>query len=123
MDKNKIKKFAINARKSLRDTTEVQLANLGITDEKINDELSISTKDKKYYVDDNENNALTGKQIGWRKDVVNELKNRGYDDDPKTVFDDFIEEVAYTWFNRIIAIRFMEVNNYLPSRVSVLTSE
>ena len=123
MDKNKIKKFAINARKSLRDTTEVQLANLGITDEKINDELSISTKDKKYYVDDNENNALTGKQIGWRKDVVNELKNRGYDDDPKTVFDDFIEEVAYTWFNRIIAIRFMEVNNYLQSRVSVLTSE
>ena len=107
----------------MRDTTEVQLANLGITDEKINDELSISTKDKKYYVDDNENNALTGKQIGWRKDVVNELKNRGYDDDPKTVFDDFIEEVAYTWFNRIIAIRFMEVNNYLPSRVSVLTSE
>ena len=75
MDKNKIKKFAINARKSLRDTTEVRLANLGITDEKINDELSISTKDKKYYVDDNENNALTGKQIGWRKDVVNELKN------------------------------------------------
>ncbi len=123
MDKNKIKKFAINARKSLRDTTEVRLANLGITDEKINDELSISTKDKKYYVDDNESNALTGKQIGWRKDVVNELKNRGYDDDPKTVFDDFIEEVAYTWFNRIIAIRFMEVNNYLPSRVSVLTSE
>ncbi|WP_261787388.1 BREX-1 system adenine-specific DNA-methyltransferase PglX [Lactobacillus taiwanensis] len=123
MDKNKIKKFAINARKSLRDMTEVRLANLGITDEKINDELSISTKDKKYYVDDNENNALTGKQIGWRKDVVNELKNRGYDDDPKTVFDDFVEEVAYTWFNRIIAIRFMEVNNYLPSRVSVLTSE
>ena len=123
MDKNKIKKFAINARKSLRDTTEVQLANLGITDEKINEELSISTKDKKYYVDDNESNALTGKQIGWRKDVVNELKNRGYDDDPKTVFNDFVEEVAYTWFNRIIAIRFMEVNNYLPSRVSVLTSE
>lgn len=123
MDKNKIKKFAINARKSLRDTTEVQLANLGITDEKINDELSISTKDKKYYVDDNESNALTGKQISWRKDVVNELKNRGYDDDPKTVFNDFVEEVAYTWFNRIIAIRFMEVNNYLPSRVSVLTSE
>lgn len=123
MDKNKIKKFAINARKNLRDTTEVQLANLGITDEKINDELSISTKDKKYYVDDNESNALTGKQIGWRKDVVNELKNRGYDDDTKTVFNDFVEEVAYTWFNRIIAIRFMEVNNYLPSRVSVLTSE
>ena len=123
MDKNKIKKFAINARHHLRDTVEVKLAGLGITADKINNELPISTTDKKYYVDDNENNALTGAQIGWRRDIVNELKNRDYDNDPKTAFNDFVEEVAYTWFNRIIALRFMEVNNYLPSRVRVLTSE
>lgn len=123
MDKNKIKKFAINARHHLRDTVEVKLAGLGITANKINNELPISTTDKKYYVDDNENNALTGAQIGWRRDIVNELKNRDYDNDPKTAFNDFVEEVAYTWFNRIIALRFMEVNNYLPSRVRVLTSE
>ena len=123
MDKNKIKKFAINARHHLRDTVEVKLAGLGITADKINNELPISTTDKKYYVDDNENNAVTGAQIGWRRDIVNELKNRDYDNDPKTAFNDFVEEVAYTWFNRIIALRFMEVNNYLPSRVRVLTSE
>lgn len=123
MDKNKIKKFAINARHHLRDTVEVKLAGLGITADKINNELPISTTDKKYYVDDNENNTLTGAQIGWRRDIVNELNNRDYDSDPKTAFDDFVEEVAYTWFNRIIALRFMEVNNYLPSRVRVLTSE
>lgn len=123
MDKNKIKKFAINARQHLRDTVEVKLAGLGITADKINNELPISTTDKKYYVDDNENNALTGAQIGWRRDIVNELKNRDYDNDPKTAFNDFVEEVAYTWFNWIIALRFMEVNNYLPSRVRVLTSE
>ena len=123
MDKNKIKKFAINARQHLRDTVEVKLAGLGITADKINNELPISTTDKKYYVDDNENNAVTGAQIGWRRDIVNELKNRDYDNDPKTAFNDFVEEVAYTWFNRIIALRFMEVNNYLPSRVRVLTSE
>ena len=123
MDKNKIKKFAINARHHLRDTVEVKLAGLGITANKINNELPISTTDKKYYVDDNENNALTGAQIGWRRDIVNELNNRDYDSDPKAAFDDFVEEVAYTWFNRIIALRFMEVNNYLPSRVRVLTSE
>lgn len=123
MDKNKIKKFAINARQHLRDTVEVKLAGLGITADKINNELPISTTDKKYYVDDNENNALTGAQIGWRRDIVNELNNRDYDNDPKTAFNDFVEEVAYTWFNRIIALRFMEVNNYLPSRVRVLTSE
>ena len=123
MDKNKIKKFAINARQHLRDTVEVKLAGLGITADKINNELPISTTDKKYYVDDNENNAITGAQIGWRRDIVNELRNRDYDNDPKTAFNDFVEEVAYTWFNRIIALRFMEVNNYLPSRVRVLTSE
>ena len=123
MDKNKIKKFAINARQHLRDTVEVKLAGLGITADKINNELPISTTDKKYYVDDNENNAVTGAQIGWRRDIVNELRNRDYDNDPKTAFNDFVEEVAYTWFNRIIALRFMEVNNYLPSRVRVLTSE
>lgn len=123
MDKNKIKKFAINARQHLRDTVEVKLAGLGITADKINNELPISTTDKKYYVDDNENNAVTDAQIGWRRDIVNELRNRDYDNDPKTAFNDFVEEVAYTWFNRIIALRFMEVNNYLPSRVRVLTSE
>ena len=123
MDKNKIKKFAINARQHLRDTVEVKLAGLGITANKINNELPISTTDKKYYVDDNENNAVTGAQIGWRRDIVNELRNRDYDNNPKTAFNDFVEEVAYTWFNRIIALRFMEVNNYLPSRVRVLTSE
>ena len=123
MDKNKIKKFAINARQHLRDTVEVKLAGLGITADKINNELPISTTDKKYYVDDNENNAVTGAQIGWRRDIVNELRNRDYDNNPKTAFNDFVEEVAYTWFNRIIALRFMEVNSYLPSRVRVLTSE
>ena len=38
-------------------------------------------------------------------------------------FDAVIEEVAYTWFNRLIAVRFMEVNDYLPSRIRVLSSE
>ena len=123
MDKGKIKKFAVNARRDLRNSVQVKLAKLGITEDKINDELSISTVDKKYYVDDNENNALIGTQIKWRRDIINELKNRNYDNDPKTAFNDFVEEVAYTWFNRIIALRFMEVNNYLPTRVRVLTSE
>ena len=123
MDKSKIKKFAINARRDLRNSVQVKLAQLGITEDKINNELPISTVDKKYYVDDNENNALIGTQIEWRRDIVNELKNRNYDNDPKTAFNDFVEEVAYTWFNRIIALRFMEVNNYLPTRVRVLTSE
>ncbi|NRO57779.1 BREX-1 system adenine-specific DNA-methyltransferase PglX [Lactobacillus helveticus] len=123
MDKNKIKKYAINARTELIDAIKVKLATLGIDENKIQEKLSISTADKEYYVDDNEANALTGAQIGWRKDIVAELNRHGYQEDSKTAYKDFVEEVAYTWFNRIIAIRFMEVNNYLPSRVRVLSSE
>lgn len=123
MDKNKIKKYAINARTELINAIKVKLATLGIDENEIQDKLSISTPDKEYYVDDNEANALTGAQIGWRKDIVAELNRHGYQEDSKTAHKDFVEEVAYTWFNRIIAIRFMEVNNYLPSRVRVLSSE
>ncbi|GAA0039332.1 BREX-1 system adenine-specific DNA-methyltransferase PglX [Lactobacillus amylovorus] len=123
MDKNKIKKYAINARTELINAIKVKLATLGIDENEIQDKLSISTPDKEYYVDDNEANALTGAQIGWRKDIVAELNRHGYQEDSKTAYKDFVKEVAYTWFNRIIAIRFMEVNNYLPSRVRVLSSE
>lgn len=123
MDKNKIKKYAINARTELIDAIKVKLATLGIDENKIQEKLLISTADKEYYADDNEANALTGAQIGWRKDIVAELNRHGYQEDSKTAYKDFVEEVAYTWFNRIIAIRFMEVNNYLPSRVRVLSSE
>lgn len=123
MDKNKIKKYAINARTELIDAIKVKLVTLGIDENKIQEKLSISTADKEYYVDDNEVNALTGAQIDWRKDIVAELNRHGYQEDSKTAYKDFVEEVAYTWFNRIIAIRFMEVNNYLPSRVRVLSSE
>ena len=123
MDKTKIKKYAINARKELIDAIKVKLATLGIDENEIQEKLPISTADKEYYVNDGEANALTGAQIGWRKDIVAELNRHGYQEDSKTAYKDFVEEVAYTWFNRIIAIRFMEVNNYLPSRVRVLSSE
>lgn len=121
MDKNIIKKFAVNARNKLRNSVKVELNNLGISADGIDNELSISTQDKKYYFD--ENHPVEGIQIKWRQDIVRELNNRGYKENGKQVFNDFVEEVAYTWFNRIIAIRFMEVNNYIPSRVRVLSNE
>ena len=121
MDKNKIKKFAVTARNKLRDSVRTSLADYGITDKEISKELPISTTDIKYYFD--ENHPVIGSQIKWRQGIVNQLTEKGYDKDKEQVFDDFVEEVAYTWFNRIIAIRFMEVNNYLPTRVRVLSNE
>lgn len=122
IEKNKIKNFSIKARVQLREAVEIKLARIGIDKKEIKNELEISTPEKKYYLDESEANSLVGSEIAWRQEIVKELKKRGYDDDPETVLDDFIEEVAYTWFNRIVAIRFMEVNDYLPSRVRVLSS-
>lgn len=59
--------------------------------------------------------TLNKSQCEQRKLLVKQMEERG--------FDAIIEEVAYTWFNRICAIRFMEVNDYLPTRVRVLSSE
>lgn len=69
---------------------------------------------------------FTGKDINSRKKLIEVLKNYENQIDPKDkkqkeiAFDRLVEEVAYTWFNRLVAIRFMEVNNYLPGRLRVL---
>lgn len=120
MDKTKIKNFAVNAHKELIDSVRQRLANFGIDKTGIADELPISTAAVKYYT--NEHFPLKGKAIDWRKQIVSRIKqdtNQEWDEK----LNQFIDEVAYTWFNRIIAIRFMEVNDYLPSRTRVLSSE
>ena len=50
-----------------------------------------------------------------REKLIAEINRKG--------FEQVVEEVAYTWFNRIIAIRFMEINEYLPVKVRILSSE
>ena len=67
---------------------------------------------------------VSGKEIKQRNALVNAIRKKEKDNgDYKSAFGYVIEEVAYTWFNRLIAIRFMEVNDYLPSGVRVLSSE
>ncbi|WP_157051930.1 BREX-1 system adenine-specific DNA-methyltransferase PglX, partial [Companilactobacillus kimchiensis] len=120
MDKNAIKKFAINARNELLQMVKQKAGSIGITEDGIIDKLEISTSEIEYYIDDSL--PLTGKDIQKRKKLVNELKARAKKSDYQTAFTDLMEEIAYTWFNRIVAIRFMEVNDYLPSRTRVLSS-
>ena len=120
MNKTAIKNFAIAARRKLIDDTKLRASMLGITEEGISPKLDPSTAQIEYYVDDR--NPITGSNITKRARLVEELGRRVATSDQKTAFDDLIEEVAYTWFNRLIAIRFMEVNDYLPSRTRVLSS-
>lgn len=114
MDKSAIKTFAIESRRQLIESVKYQASLIGITAEGINDPVSkaegMETYDYgagTYTIFDND--------IQRRESLIKEINNKG--------FDNVVEEVAYTWFNRIIAIRFMEVNDYLPTRIRVLSSE
>lgn len=122
MEKAPIKKFAVEARKKLKADVTFQLERYGITEKGIV-EPQTST-DKELVFDLGNGNVQTIRGVR----AVNQYKNlaahvRGFytADEQKKELEQFIEEIAYTWFNRLIAIRFMEVNRYLPVRV--LSSE
>ncbi len=120
MDKRAINNFAVKARRDLiRDITN-KLGLLGIDEAGIQEKRAESTAEIEYYGE--LAYEISGDDIRLRRELVSHLKSR-VADDWNTVLQDFIEEVAYTWFNRIIAIRFMEVNDYLPSKTRVLSSE
>src|SRR5699024_615936 len=99
-----------NARNELLEKVTLQARKLGITKDKIAD-ASIETSDA-VYIDGRLLTSLEGKQ---RNKLISRIEEIG--------FDQVMEETAYTWFNRFAALRFMEVNDYLPTRVRVLSSE
>lgn len=105
MDKNAIKKFAVWARTELIARVSLKGVEYGITEDDIEDANSDSVGGK----------VLTADEKKQRQALIAEINDKGY----KQV----MEEVAYTWFNRFSALRFMEVNGYLPSHVRVFTDE
>ncbi|MFF2531150.1 BREX-1 system adenine-specific DNA-methyltransferase PglX [Brevibacillus sp. NPDC058079] len=109
MNKTALKNFAINARKELIEKVKAKAFKIGITEESI----------KKAQIEGSDAIYIDGKQLSvterkQRDKLVSRIKEIGY----KQV----VEEVVYTWFNRFTALRFMEVNNYLPTKVRVLSS-
>ena len=109
MDKTAIKNFAVWARKKLIEDIKQKAYEIGITEKEIK-EPEVSTSDTMIIGD----RSLNKIEIAQRKSLVSRIKEKG--------FNNVIEEVAYTWFNRFIALRFMEVNEYLPTGVRVLSS-
>ncbi|MGP3783646.1 BREX-1 system adenine-specific DNA-methyltransferase PglX [Paenibacillus sp. 1A_MP2] len=109
MNKTALKNFATNARKELIEKVKAKSFKIGITEENIK-KAQIESSDV-IYIDDKQLSATEKKQ---REKLISRIKEIGY----KQV----IEEVAHNWFNRLIALRFMEVNNYLPTKVRVLSS-
>ena len=125
MDKTAIKNFAVWAREKLIDDIKTKAAMLGITDKNIVEKLPQSTNDLHFFdVGTKDYFSISGKEISQRDDLVRKIKDKEKEtNNYKEAFNQVVEEVAYTWFNRLIAIRFMEVNEYLPSSVRVLSSK
>lgn len=105
MDKNAIKKYAVWARKELISRVAQKAQQYGITETEMVDAGADSVNGK----------VLSTEEMQQRRALIAQINEKGYQQ--------VMEEVAYTWFNRFSALRFMEVNGYLPSHVRVFTDE
>ena len=103
MDKNAIKKYAVWARKELISRVAQKAQQYGITETEMVDAGADSVNGK----------VLSAEEMQQRRALIAQINEKGYQQ--------VMEEVAYTWFNRFSALRFMEVNGYLPSHVRVFT--
>ena len=103
MNKGAIQRFAIWARNELIAQVSQRAYQYGITKEGCGEANAVTVGGR----------ALTSDEQKQRKELVDQIRSKGYTQ--------VMEEVAYTWFNRFIALRFMEVNNYLPSHIRVFS--
>ena len=124
MNKTAIKNFAIWARNKLIADVSYDARLIGITEDGIAKPLPQSFGDTQFFdIGTAEPYSISGEAVRQRNKLVEVIQQKEKDTDYKTAYQYVIEEVAYTWFNRLIAIRFMEVNDYLPSHIRVLSSE
>lgn len=123
MNKTAIKNYAIWARTKLIEDIKYKAGLLGISEKEIAAPLAQSTNEVQYFAIGTRNPyAISGVQIAQRASLANAIKRKAQEVDYKTAYNQIVEEVAYTWFNRFIAVRFMDVNEYLPCKIRVLSA-
>ena len=103
MNKAAIQRFAIWARTELIAQVSQRAYQYGITKDGYGEANAVTVGGR----------ALSTDEQRQRKELIEQIRHKGYTQ--------VMEEVAYTWFNRFIALRFMEVNNYLPSHIRVFS--
>ena len=124
MNKTAIKNFAIWARNKLIADVSYDARLIGIRSDGIAKPLPQSFGGTQFFdIGTAEPYSISGEAVRQRDKLIEVIRQKEQDTDYKTAYQYVIEEVAYTWFNRLIAIRFMEVNDYLPSHIRVLSSE
>jgi len=105
MDKNALKKYAVWARRELMLRVSQRAVFYGVTESDYGDASADSVNGR----------VLSPLEKNQRQALIEQIQKKGYQE--------VIEEVAYTWFNRFLALRFMEVNGYLPTHVRIFTHE
>lgn len=105
MNKNALKSYAVWARQKLINDVAQKAFEYAITKDGFGEENAKAIGER----------ALSNDEVKQRSELVNQIKLKG--------FEQVMEEVAYIWFNRFIALRYMEVNGFLPSRIRVFTNE
>jgi hypothetical protein len=124
MNKTAINKFSVWARRKLISDITYKAGLIGISENGILQPLASSTNDLQFFdIGTGKPTEIIENEIKQRDALSKRIREKESTSDYKTAFQFVVEEVAYTWFNRLIAIRFMEVNDYLPSRIRVLSSE
>ena len=124
MNKTAIKSFSVWARNKLLDDIRYRAGLLGVTENGIQAALPQSTKDTEFYaIGTAEPYSVSGEALHQRRKLVSAIRGKEQRSDYQTAYQCIVEEAAYTWFNRLIAVRFMEVNDYLPSHIRVLSSD
>ncbi len=124
MNKTVVKNFAVWARNKLITDIEYKAGLMGITENGIASALPQSTSEVQFFdIGTKDYASVGGDEIRQRNALVSAIRAKEREVGYAAAFLFIVEKVAYTWFNRLIAIRFMEVNDYLPSRVRVLSSE
>lgn len=115
INKSAIRNFAIEARNILMKSAITEARFYGVTKEEIKSPIQKGADFEVYATRAGTERRIYGADVRRRSALAAAVRQKG--------FDEVIEKTAYTWFNRLIAIRFMEVNNYLPFRVRVLSSD
>ena len=124
MNKTAIKNFAVWARNKLISEITYKASLVGISEKGISAPLPTSTDNIQFFdIGTGKPTEIANEEVKQRVALVARIKDKEKTSDYKTAFQFVMEEVAYTWFNRLVAIRFMEVNEYLPSKIRVLSSE
>lgn len=126
LNKALLKKFAVDARNELRDKISLKASLYGITKD-ISDKDRETKGDKTFIKNEdviiefnNQKRTLSKDEASQRTALIDKIQR--INKEGRDGFNEVIEEVAYTWFNRFVALRYMEVNGYLQSRVNVLAS-